>query len=210
MKFNAVIFDLDGTLVDTIPLWMQAYRQVFADFGAEVSEEDFITRIYVHSLPLMEALQLEHLPADIEPAFRKKRDERYVSLLQSKARWLPKAQDVLTALRERLPTAVATGSHRIYTDALDRGLRLYSYADTITCDDVKRDKPAPDMLLLAAERLAVAPQQCLYVGDQLFDVEAAKAAGMACWIIPNTSTPDRAIQEADAVLRHLSDILSVA
>ena len=208
MRFDAVIFDLDGTLVDTIPLWARAYMDTFADFDIEISKEDFMENIYVQSMSLMDALELRSLSTDLEPSFRKKRDERYIKLLETEAQWISSAPDVLIELKNKLPIAIATGSHRTYTDALDRNLQLSSYSSHIfTCDDVENDKPAPDMLLLAAKELDMSPKKCLYVGDQLFDVEAAKAANMTCWLVPNTDTPMRAFQEADAVLQNLSEIL---
>ncbi len=209
MPPSAILFDLDGTLVDTIGLWTKAYLQTFRDFGMVMPEAEFLDRVYTKGAPLMDILREERRP-EIERAFREKRDKQYVALLESEAVWLPHAQQVLKDLRGKTRTAIVTGSHRIYTDALDRALGIAGSVEcVISCDDVPDDrgKPEPDLLLLAAKRLRVSPQDCIYIGDQEFDVGAAHAAGMPCWIIPNSVTPEGAAMRADVILEGIEEVL---
>jgi HAD superfamily hydrolase (TIGR01509 family) len=209
MSYAAVIFDLDGTLVDTITLWTRAYVDSLEDIGVSMSDEDFIENLYTkasHVHTVLEGIgKLETVDA-----FRTSRDARYIRALETSAVWIAGAEEVLTELKGRTRIAIATGSHRSYTDPLDAKLGLSRYAEMIiTCDDVEQGKPEPDMLLLAAERLHLQPSECLYVGDQMFDVAAAHSAGMPCWVVPNANTPNEAKQKADTVIHSLAELLTL-
>jgi HAD superfamily hydrolase (TIGR01509 family) len=211
MPISAVIFDLDGTLVNTVHLWARAYVDSLSDIGVDMSEEEFIENLYSKASHLHATLagigKLEAVDA-----FRTNRDSRYISALQETAIWLPGVENVLKALQDKTRLSIATGSHRSYVEALDTKLGLSKYVEMIiTCDDIPayRSKPEPDLLLLTAERMGLAPQECIYIGDQMFDVAAAKAANMPCWIIPNSSTPNEATMKADRVLQSFEELLTL-
>jgi HAD superfamily hydrolase (TIGR01509 family) len=124
----------------------------------------------------------------------------------------PRIEGAVEAVRRiarQLPTGVASSAHRDVIDAALRATGLDGVLRVVvSSDEVSHGKPAPDVYLLAAERLGVAPGRCLVVEDSLNGVLAAKAAGMTVVLIPNVSIPPApgARETADLVLDRLSDL----
>jgi HAD superfamily hydrolase (TIGR01509 family) len=207
MQYKALLFDLDGTLVDTIALYEQACIQALAENGLSVSAEQFL-QWYMEGWHLHHVLAHFGTTEDAVPTIRARRDELYMELLSSSAQWLPGAQELLESLSSTSldssvssKLALITGSWLTYVDAIDAKLHVKKYFETIvTVDDMgKFPKPHPHGLLIACERLKIEPKDCIYIGDQMFDVEAAHAAGMECVIIEGKYTPKKAVEGADRV-----------
>jgi HAD superfamily hydrolase (TIGR01509 family) len=177
----AVIFDCDGTLVDSEPLAWRAWRDLLAGYGYELKPEDIeVTRgrgwpeIHGHF-----ASQVEDLPdsAGAWEGF----SGRLFALLEAE---LTPFDDAIGAARELhrrgVPVAVASSSPRARLDATLRAAGLQDLLDvTVAGDEVAHGKPAPDLFLAAAERLGVAPADCVAVEDSPPGVASAVAAGMA-------------------------------
>jgi phosphoglycolate phosphatase len=176
---TGVIFDCDGTIVDSRDLIVPFYNWLFVQVGLEpidtsdpVAYDIVLSRsdsqVFAHFVPD---------PADREKlwAFMKAFDfAEWVAHLKLE----PYAMDVLTALRPHYRLAIATNRGRDM-DLLVRHFGFDDRVDTVVCaTDVTNPKPHPEMLLLAAERIGVAPQHVVYVGDTQVDGEAAAAAGM--------------------------------
>lgn len=180
MQLKAILFDLDGTLIDTITLYKEAVLQSLHEVGIEATTEEF-RDWYVRPLHLGQILGLYGRSEDEVPALRLRRDEIYIELLRTKSAWFPGAQELLGSLsKKKLPMAMITGSWMTYVDAIDEHLNVKKYFETIvTADEIhKFMKPHPHGLLLATDRLGVDPGDCVYIGDQAFDMEAAERAGM--------------------------------
>ena len=211
MKFGAVLFDLDGTLLDTIGLWTQAYLQTLQDAGLEISTEEFILTTYIQNKHFKEVLVHYGLDAKHAEEFRATRDARYTQLLATEPLWIDGAEETLRKITRSYPTGIMTGSHLHYIEAIEQQIPLRSLVPVVvTCDEVRgRGKPHPDGLLLTARKLGIPPEQCLYVGDQLFDIEAAAAADMTSCLYWNEYTPPTAGQEADMSIESLSDLPSL-
>ena len=113
------------------------------------------------------------------------------SRLRARASWLAGAKETLESLRGSLPLAIVTTAWRKYVDAMDERLGVTGLVDAlVTCDDtVGRGKPDPWPYLLAAERLRVVPERCLVVGDQAWDMEAARRGAMTGWLARGPRTP---------------------
>lgn len=206
MGAGALILDLDGTLVDSIPCWIEAYRESLARFGHDMDHDEFVSSIYQQNDPL--ARVLARLELDVgERAFRDVRDARYVALLGERLAWLPGAESFLAAAPR--PVGIVTNSWRIYVDAIDRCLGLHERVDTVVVLEDAGDRPKPHgfPLRLAAERMAVAPAQSVYVGDQAHDMAAARHAGMEAWLLQGPQTPASAQAAAD---RTFADLGAVA
>lgn len=209
MKYQALLFDLDGTLINTLDLWSEAVIETLARHGASVTPETF-REWYTRPSHLKNWLEWMHL-SDKEDVIRAQRDARYIELLKERVTWLDGAEEMLESLSSLIPLGLITGSWKAYVDASEERLHFQRYFQTlVVCDDMgKFQKPHPHGILMAADRLGVEPERCLYVGDQLFDVQAAQAAGMPCCIVRGSFTPDTALQQADIVVESLRELKGV-
>jgi len=174
-----VIFDCDGTIVDSRDLIIPFYDWVFAQVGLPPLDSTD-PEVVAIALSRSDAEVFAHVVPD--PADRR-RAHSFLSGLDPNAflanlKLEPHALDVLSGLRPHYRLAIAT-NRGPDMDALVRHFRFDDYVDTVvSAADVQNPKPHPEMLLMAAERLGLTPQQSLYVGDTEVDGLAAAAAGM--------------------------------
>lgn len=189
--FKACIFDLDGTLVDSEPGYYASDLEFFAPWGIVIDEELNLrvmgtgTKAYMGllaelfpdnpfcSLPLEERVRL--------------RDGYYLEHWAPRARPFPAMAGLVSALRARgLPLGLASGSSRAAIGATlgSAGLSR-DFSVILSCEELARGKPFPDIYLEAARRLGAAPADCLVFEDGAKGLAAAKAAGMACVALPD-------------------------
>jgi beta-phosphoglucomutase family hydrolase len=178
--FAGYIFDLDGTLIDTMPLhyraWDEALRQ--AGLPGRLDEDFFYSLGGVATRRVAELLAQHHgLAIDTERVFHAK--EKLFSKLQPEARLIEPVAAFARTVAAMHPVAVASGGPR---DIVRRSLELADLATlfkvVVTADDVVNGKPAPDMFLLAARLMDVPPAHCLVFEDAEPGLRAAQAAGM--------------------------------
>ncbi len=207
-RFRAVIFDLDGVLWDGEPLYHEAFNVTLKPYGHSLNKDDYV-RIIGHSVEaswnwVCKRFNLSESPSQFFPAY----DKAVLTLLRKPAEPMPGALPLIAELRNRgVPVAVASASLRQWVDATLRGLGLHDAFDTtVSASDVSNGKPAPDLFLVAAQRLGVAPQDCLAVEDTLAGVRSAKAAGMFTIQLRAASTTLPPLDEADLVLDSLADL----
>jgi len=205
--------DLDGTLLDTEPIYFEAYAHVAAKFGHSYSFE----KVHTHLLGRAEEegahnmIRILGLPISAAELL-KLRDERFLELLPS-ARPLPGAVAAMKLLHARgLPMAIATSSFREYLPAKrENNADLFACIDHVTCGDddgVKgHSKPDPTIFLHSARQIGVPPEQCLAFEDSLAGIRSAKAAGMYVIAVPDSRLTAEQVREAapDLVLRSLED-----
>jgi HAD superfamily hydrolase (TIGR01509 family) len=171
-----VVFDLDGILVDSEPLWSESIVETLAASGARYRPETEPSHRGMRMGDLVPFLLREHACRADARAFA----ERLLAALLARfprLQPLPGAERALALARARGRIAIASGSPlAVIRRAIDRfGWRFDAVCSS---DEVRRGKPAPDVFLLAAERLAVAPGECVAIEDSANGIAAAKAAGM--------------------------------
>ena len=177
----AVIFDLDGTLVDTVPTRITAWVQAVEEQGIAATAGQLGPLIGSDGRMLARRVAAE-AGLDLDDAAVEQLDLRHgaiFSQLNTDPRPLPGVAAALAALDARRVTwAIATSSRREQVQASVAALGLGHEPTIVDGSHVERAKPAPDLLLLAAQELAVPAEDCWYVGDSTWDMEAAAAAGM--------------------------------
>jgi HAD superfamily hydrolase (TIGR01509 family) len=181
---SAVIFDCDGTLVDTEPLAWAAWARVLAPSHVQITESDrrrctgrSFRATYDHFAARAELPVAGAVEAELRRTM--------LATIVANARPFPDAVEACRRLHEMaVPMAVASSSARARLDLTLRTTGLYGYFGvTVAGDEVHRGKPDPQLLLTAAAGLGVSPTRCLVVEDAAAGVEAARAAGMDCLVV---------------------------
>ena len=173
----ALLFDCDGTLVDTLGLYRECWREVFGQQGFEMSDAWF-TAWAGHSLePFIEAA-FPGLSAEAREGIGAKGLE----LFRESTHLLEPLEHVVTIARQHagvLPMAVVSGGPRVAVLETLEAVGIGDLFDTVvTVDDVARGKPEPDAYLLAMERLGVNPEHCVAYEDTAIGIASAAAAGI--------------------------------
>ena len=204
---RAFLFDLDGTLLDTEKLWVQATRAWLLDRGVPCTPEQATKLVYGHSWhDIYTQLAARHpqlavgetqAGLDLRPFFAKMRQPGHVIIASSVA--------LLKQLAAQHPVAIVSGSPRadvadgIALMGVDAHVRFF-----LGSEDYGAGKPDPACFLMAAQRLAVPPSQCLVFEDSSAGVRAAKSAGMMCVALARADAPAQDVSPADLVLADLA------
>jgi HAD superfamily hydrolase (TIGR01509 family) len=202
---------MDGVLVDTEPLGYEAMRRVMAACGVgytEADNEDFLGRTTPESCRILKARH--GLSAD-ERDLARQYLAHLLALVRDGARPMPGVPGVLVALADRgyrLALASSAEPELIAANTAALGIaRLFEHA--VSATEVPRGKPAPDVFLETARRLGAAPPRCLVVEDSRNGLLAARAAGMACAVVPCAATRHQDFGEATYRLDALPDLLAL-
>ncbi|MGA5423333.1 HAD family hydrolase [Streptomyces lavendulocolor] len=203
---TAVLFDLDGTLVDSEPNYYEAGRRLLARYGVtDFGWERHTDFIGIGTRETLEALKVEYgLDAPIEELLAGK-NRHYLELARAATEVFPEMRAFVERLHaEGVPMAVASGSSRAAIEAVLGGTGLDAYLTTmVSAEEVERGKPAPDVFLEAARRLGVEPAHCVVLEDAPPGAAAAEAAGMRCIAVPYVpgTADDPAFGRAGLLLR---------
>jgi phosphoglycolate phosphatase len=207
---RAVLFDFDGTLADSYAAITASVNHVRAAHGLAPLAEDEVRRYVGRGMPYL----LERTVPGCDQAVDQARYRRHhPTVMRPLTRLLPGADELLAELK-RLGKRIAVCSNkpRTFTQELLDYLRIGRYIDAILGpEDVARAKPAPDMVLAALKRLDAAPSAALYVGDMGVDIETARAAGVAVWVVTTGSDAREALEAAgpDRIFRDLTEMLGL-
>ena len=209
MSVDAVVFDLDGLLLDSEQLWDEAREELARERGGRWppgAQRDMMGMSspewsrYMH-----DRIGLRESPEEINQLVV----ERMLALYDKELPLLPGAVDAVKRLGERWPLGLASSSNRALIDRVLELSRLARwFRVTVSSEEVARGKPAPDVYLEAARRLGVDPARAAAVEDSHNGIRAARAAGMAVIAIPNAQFPpgEEALAEADLVLDSLREL----
>jgi HAD superfamily hydrolase (TIGR01509 family) len=207
---EAVVFDMDGVLVDTEHLWDEVRERLTDEWGGRYTPEAQEAMMGMSSLEwsryLHETVGLGEPPDVINAEVVRRMLARYEEVLPV----VDGARDAVLRLHDDgFALAVASSSNRELIDAVLRRLEVDPlFAVTVSSEEVARGKPAPDVYLEAARRLDVAPSRCAAVEDSASGIRAAHAAGMRVLAYPNRHYPpnEDVLERADVVLASLAEL----
>jgi beta-phosphoglucomutase family hydrolase len=186
-RTTSVIFDLDGTLVDSEPNYYEAGRRLLAEHGvADFSWGHHARFIGIGTRETLETLRGEYgIEAPVEELLAAK-NRTYLELARTSTDVFPEMRKFVERLHtQRVPMAVASGSSRAAIEAVLAGTGLDAYILTVvSAEEVEHGKPEPDVFLEAARRLGAVPADCVVLEDAAPGAAAAHAAGMRCIAVP--------------------------
>ncbi len=188
---EGIIFDLDGTLIDSEPNYYESDRMLLADYGVEFSEEMKKKYVGVGNSFMMEDLRRRYNLSDPMEVLLEKKNRYYMDIARRNTQAFPEMKKLVERLAaEGYRLAIASGSSPEVIEELTEivGLRKY-FELLVSSEEVPRGKPAPDIFLLTAEKLGIKSAEAIVLEDTQYGVEAAVRAGMRCVAIPTITDP---------------------
>jgi len=205
---KAVIFDMDGVMIDSEPLWEKTERILLARRGIDYSPEyrDEIVGLNQNDSGrlLIDTFNLDETVIDII----NERVDILTSIYEEELELVPQLLPLLDDLRrENYPLAVASSSPLRVVNFVLEMFSLHEYfLEVVSGDCADNGKPHPDIYLQTAGRLGVKPQECAAIEDSINGVKSAKAAGMFCIAIPDKRLSPEKFKEADMIMESLDEL----
>ncbi len=205
---KAIIFDMDGVLVDSEPLHLEAMQKLMGGFGIAYTEKDNSDFLGRKDLVIAEILIAKHNFSMSPQEFVDAKEEILRALVNEKAIARPGVNEILeSAKKANLSLALASSATRGTIELVLERLSIAHFFERLCSgDDVRNGKPAPDIFLLAAELLGVEAKECMVIEDTINGLKAAKAAGMYAVSIPCDATRHQDHSIADLNLRSLLEL----
>lgn len=201
MQLKAILFDMDGVLVDSEEYIFEAARLMFAEHGVTVHPQDALPFVgtgensYISGIGRANGFEVE-IERDKARTY-----QIYGEITHGKLNSLPGSKSFIRQCKQKgLKLAVASSADRVKIEINLReiGLPEHTFDAIISGEDVERKKPFPDIYLLAAQKLGIQPEECLVVEDAVSGVKAAKAAGAKCLALTTSFAADK-LTEADLI-----------
>lgn len=205
---KAIIFDMDGLLVDSEPYWDKARHDMAAEAGQNWTEDDHQAVMGVSTEEwttyMIQRLKLTLSPPDVEQRII----SRMVDLYQDSVPYKPGAVEAVQLAAAHYPIAVASGSPPVLIEAVTNAAELRGkFQAVLSADEVGPGKPDPAVYLAAARHLSVEPTACLCIEDSGNGILSGKRAGMTVIAVPDPrfAPPDELLEQADWVLNSMTE-----
>ncbi len=203
---KAIIFDMDGIIVNTEHLHAKSHIDALAKHGIKLDEKtyyDFWTRKGKGTKEFVEENKFEVSVDKI----REEKRALYIELVRKELQVCDGAVDKVRELSGRYKLALVTSSHRKETNPILEQTGSAGFLDAIvTGDDVEKRKPEPDGFIMASNKLGIKPVDIIVIEDAEKGLIAAKRAGMKCIIIPNACTIDNDFSSADLIIKSMREL----
>jgi HAD superfamily hydrolase (TIGR01509 family) len=209
VTIEAVVFDLDGVLVQSEELWDKARRELAEEHGIEWPDDATDAMMGMSSKEWSQYVH-DEVGVPLEPEeINRKVLERLEQRYRTDLPWIPGAQEAVRRIGAEFPLGLATSSNR---EIIDIVVEVGGFGDllevTVSSEEVERGKPAPDVYLEATSRIGADPRKTAAVEDSTNGLLAAYAAGMRVIAIPNDAHPpaQKGLEVADVVLQSIEDL----
>ncbi len=204
-----ILWDHDGVLVDTEPLYFEATRRCIAELGIELNHQDYLQEM-ARGVSAWEQATARGVSESRIRAHRKRRDALYQRLLVENDIDVPGVEELLAQLAADYAMAIVTTARRADFDLIhrQRGIRRHM-AFVLTSGDYPRAKPAPDPYLCALERFGATPAQAVVVEDSERGLRSAVAAGIDCVVVANAFVEGQDFTAATAQIESLDQLPAV-
>ncbi|MCW3115792.1 MAG: glycoprotease/HAD-superfamily hydrolase like protein [Segetibacter sp.] len=201
LAFKGVIFDMDGTLLESTEADYRAWEKVFNNYNQELSFEKYAPMLGVKSADVVRNEIGFHDELDVKRILKEKFDYFVEYVNENPIKPVFAAETFLKSLAQYpVKVALATSSRKEKMQMVLKQLDFMQYFEAIvTGDEVSNGKPAPDIFLLAAKRLGLSPEECMVIEDGPIGVAAAKSANMKCVAITETHQAEQ-LSAADLII----------
>ncbi|MFC1502208.1 HAD family hydrolase [bacterium] len=205
---QAIIFDMDGVLVDSEPLHIKAEQRTFASFGLSISDAEF--RSYMGRtvrIMLSEIIQKYNLNTTLESIYPI-HQKNLALLYKEEVESIPGISRLIRDCKKRnYRMAIASSSDKVLIQSvLDKFQWAPYFEAVVSGEEINRTKPFPDIFLEAARRLKVDPISCAVIEDSTAGVQAAKAAGMMCIGFSSPNSPGQDLSKADLLIHDIPSL----
>ncbi|MCB2178721.1 HAD family phosphatase [bacterium] len=207
-SFNnfAVLWDMDGVLVDTGNLHYLTWQQALAEVDFSLSKEAFLSTFGQNNNSIIKLWFGEDVTPQFIQQISERKEELFRQQLQGNVHLLPDVRTWLANFQQwGLKQAVASSAPMENIDALVDVFEIRGYFDALVSGEKLPGKPNPDVYLKAAEEVSIAPERCVVIEDAVHGVEGAKAAGMRCIAVQTTNTA-AALAKADLIVEDLTKL----
>ncbi|MFH1291925.1 MAG: HAD family phosphatase [bacterium] len=203
---KAIIFDMDGLIVDSEPLQCYCYTTTLKKFGVELSDKNFYKYFTTQGLDVHKYVKQEKIDLDTNMVYQEKK-KLYKKILKEKARLFPGVSQTIRLLKQKFELGLATSSSKMAVNIVLGSNNLKKYFSTIvTAEQISKDKPDPEIFLTASNDLNIDPKNCLVLEDAQKGIVAAHRAGMKSIAIPNKHTKNNDFSLATRVLSSIKEI----
>jgi len=204
---KAVIWDMDGVIVDTAQYHLKGWQMVFQKRGANYTEEDFRRNTGKRSDSIIKNVLGEKIAQGEIIAITREKDETFRQLMGQNIRPFPGVLKLITSLKEHgFKIAIASSAPMENIQLITRSLKIHNYFDAMVSGwETTKGKPNPQIFLRAVEKLGVEAEDCIVIEDAISGVTASKRAGIRCIAVTNT-TPREDLREADLITDTLEEI----
>ncbi|MFM2485294.1 HAD family hydrolase [Celerinatantimonas yamalensis] len=177
-RYQAIIFDMDGTLIDSMPMHLQAWQHAAQQYQFQFDEAWLNSLGGMPSIKIIDLIN-QHQSLHLDPILVSQAKAHYFTQVRHQCKVIPTTMAIVQYYHGKLKMAIGTGSQRHNAEALLTTNQIRHYFDVVvSANDVACHKPHPDTFLLAAQKMAVTPNQCVVFEDTELGFEAARKAQM--------------------------------
>ncbi len=208
-KQLAVIFDMDGVLIDSGPIHFKSWKRLANEIGVKFTKDYFNNSFGKQGIPILKDLVGKEKGRKKLEEWVELKEVYYREMIKKNLKPLPGVINLIKNLKQNFfKLGIATSGPIENVNLILENLNINKYFDcVITANDIKNGKPAPDVFLMVSRKLNIPPTCCLVIEDAPVGIEAAKKAGMKCIALTTTHKKEELLQ-ANLVINNLTKINS--